>query len=63
VWLDGSHLPPDAKLKLALAMVVEDAGGALSYWALNHAGGKPDFHHASGFILELDPIRGQESAL
>jgi hypothetical protein len=35
----------------------EDGGalsGALSYWALRHPPGKPDFHHPAGFALELD---------
>ena len=40
-------------LKLALTAVVEDDSGTLSYWALRHAPGKPDFHHTDGFVLEL----------
>lgn len=40
-------------LKLALTAVLEDDGGNLSYWALKHAPGKPDFHHSDGFVLEL----------
>jgi hypothetical protein len=39
-------------LKLALTAVVEDDSGTLSYWALRHAPGKPDFHHPNGFVLE-----------
>jgi len=42
-------------LKLALTAVVEDDSGTLSYWALKHALGKPDFHHLDGFVLELTP--------
>jgi hypothetical protein len=42
-------------LKLALTAVVEDDSGTLSYWALKHAPGKPDFHHPDGFDLELTP--------
>jgi hypothetical protein len=42
-------------LKLALTAVVEDDSGTLSYWALRHAPGKPDFHHTDGFVLELTP--------
>jgi hypothetical protein len=41
------------ELKLALTAVVEDDSGSLSYWALKHAPGKPDFHHSDGFVLEL----------
>jgi hypothetical protein len=40
-------------LKLAVTAVVEDDSGTLSYWALKHAPGKPDFHHPEGFALEL----------
>lgn len=40
-------------LRLALSVVVEARDGALSYWALRHAPGKPDFHHRDGFALEL----------
>jgi hypothetical protein len=40
-------------LKLALAAVIEEHTGTLSYWALQHAPGKPDFHHPDAFALEL----------
>jgi hypothetical protein len=43
--------------KIALAAVVEDTGGELSYWALRHPSGKPDFHHADNFMLEI-PVNG-----
>ncbi len=36
-----------------LAVVLEDAAGGRSYWALRHAPGKPDFHHSDGFVAEL----------
>ena len=38
-------------VRVALAAVLEDERGALSYWALAHARGRPDFHHAAGFVL------------
>jgi hypothetical protein len=38
---------------LGLSAVIEETSGAKSYWALKHPPGKPDFHHADGFILEL----------
>jgi hypothetical protein len=41
------------KLHLALAAVIEDDSGAISYWALKHAPTRPDFHHPSGFALEV----------
>lgn len=55
----AASLPVHARgeLLLGLAAVIEDATGALSYWALRHAPGKPDFHHRAGFALELHEIR------
>jgi hypothetical protein len=53
--------PPDAArreqapLRVALAAVIEAADGTLSYWAVKHAPGKPDFHHPEAFALELAP--------
>jgi hypothetical protein len=41
------------RLRVALAAVVEEDSGRLSYWALQHAPGNPDFHHADSFALEL----------
>lgn len=37
----------------AVTAVVEAADGTKSYWSLAHADGKPDFHHADGFVLTL----------
>jgi hypothetical protein len=42
-------------VRLGLSAVVEEESGALSYWALKHPTGKPDFHHRDCFALELDP--------
>ena len=42
-------------LRLALAAVIEEDNGRLSYWALQHPPGNPDFHHPDGFALELHP--------
>ena len=38
---------------VGLAAVIEAADGSLSYWALRHPPGKPDFHHRDAFALEL----------
>ena len=43
-----------AELRLAVSAVVEDNNGELSYWALAHPPGKPDFHHADSFALTLN---------
>jgi hypothetical protein len=45
------------KLRIGLSAVIEEIDGALSYWALRHAPGKPDFHHRDAFALELDELR------
>jgi hypothetical protein len=44
-------------LRLALSAVIEELSGLLSYWALRHPPGKPDFHHADAFALEIAPPR------
>lgn len=41
------------KLLIGLAAVIEAADGSLSYWALRHPSGRPDFHHRDAFALEL----------
>lgn len=43
----------DADWRLALSVVIEEASGHKSYWALAHPQGKPDFHHGDGFVLDL----------
>jgi hypothetical protein len=47
------ELSPAGRVRLALAAVVEGADGMLSYWALRHPTGKPDFHHADNFAMTL----------
>jgi hypothetical protein len=39
--------------RLALTAVVEEENGRLCYWSARHPQGKPDFHHADNFVLEL----------
>lgn len=48
-------LPPDVgdAARISLTAVIEDAAGALSYWALHHPRDRPDFHHPGGFALAL----------
>ena len=48
-------IPPHACLQLGLCAVIEDETGKLSYWALKHPPGKPDFHHPDAFALGLEP--------
>jgi hypothetical protein len=40
-------------LRVAMTAVIEDDARGLSYWALRHAPGKPDFHDRNGFALEV----------
>src|SRR5580700_9770947 len=47
--LDGLSSP----LHLGLSAVLEETNDRKSYWALAHPPGKPDFHHADCFALEL----------
>ena len=68
IWtsLTGDHfflaveaLPelPATQLKIGLSAVIEEADGTISYWALAHPPGDPDFHHPDCFTLELPAAR------
>jgi hypothetical protein len=50
-----SDLPRSAGWRLGLSAVLEETNGRLSYWALAHPPGKPDFHHPDCFAHELPP--------
>jgi len=50
----GAEALADRRLRLALSAVVEDQEGRLSYWALRHPAGRPDFHHPESFSLALE---------
>ena len=52
VSLPIDALPP-GRLAVGLSAVIEEQGGAKSWWALAHPPGAPDFHHADCFALEL----------
>ena len=54
--LDGlAGLPPEGPWRAGLTAVLEDVDGRVSYWALAHGPGKPDFHHPDSFALDLPP--------
>jgi hypothetical protein len=40
--------------RIGLSAVIEEQNGILSYWALKHPPGKPDFHHRDAFALTLE---------
>ena len=42
---------------LRVGFFIEDIDGGISYWALAHPAGKPDFHHPDSFALIL-PLSG-----
>jgi hypothetical protein len=46
-------IKPQVALGLGLSAVIEENDGTISYWALKHPPGKPDFHHPDSFALEL----------
>lgn len=48
-------LPAPGPWRVGLSAVIESADGSLSYWALRHPQGRPDFHHRDCFALELAP--------
>jgi hypothetical protein len=50
-----SAIPSGATIRLGVSAVVEELDGSVSYWALKHPPGKPDFHHPDNFILEIKP--------
>lgn len=39
----------------SLTAVIEEEGGQISYWAIAHPPGKPDFHHPACFAAALAP--------
>jgi hypothetical protein len=49
------ELPRAAGWRLGLSAVIEEAEHRISYWALTHPPGKPDFHHPDCFVHELLP--------
>jgi hypothetical protein len=56
------RLSPDyarAPLRVGLSAVIEALDGTLSYWALRHPAGRPDFHHADNFAWRLEPSPGE----
>ncbi len=46
-------LAQSERWQLGLSMVIEDAQGQVSYWALAHADERPDFHRRDSFVLDI----------
>jgi hypothetical protein len=55
-----SGIAPEIRLSLGLSAVIEGLDESLSYWALKHSLGKPDFHHPDSFAFELT-VPGEKS--
>jgi hypothetical protein len=47
------ELAKSREFDAGIAAVIEADDGTLSYWALAHAGAKPDFHDPSSFLLKV----------
>ena len=54
--LDEDDLPWDRTGRLGVSAVIADKAGTVSYWALAHPPGRPDFHHHDCFALKLPPL-------
>lgn len=44
----------DRTLAVGISAIVRHQGGATTYWALAHRGGRPDFHRRDGFTIALN---------
>ena len=53
VFLGQDWLLRMQPFRIGLAAVVEEASGALSYWALKHVTPQPDFHREQCWLLEF----------
>lgn len=57
--LAEDDLPWDGTGRIGIAAVIEERAGAISYWALAHPPGRPDFHHHDCLALRLPPMGAQ----
>ena len=48
-------LPASEDWRIGLSAIIEDNAGGKSWWALAHSPGRPDFHNADTFALQLPP--------
>ena len=51
-------IKPPAPWKIGLSTILMDVSGEISYWALAHSAGKPDFHDRSSFVHVLNEKAG-----
>jgi hypothetical protein len=55
IHLAGIVPAESGALEVALAAVLQDRAGAVSYWAITHTSEAPDFHDPRSFRLTLPP--------
>jgi hypothetical protein len=55
--INVTWLATDIPWYLGLSAVIHESNGHVSYWALAHPPGAPDFHHPDCFRLKLPPPR------
>ena len=48
-----ARIEANGRLRIGLSAVIEEKSGALSYWALRHPPGSPDFHDRRAFAAEV----------
>ncbi|HXC55516.1 MAG TPA: DOMON-like domain-containing protein [Rhizomicrobium sp.] len=57
--LQAALEPPElGPLRLGLCAVIAESNGRISYWALAHPPGKPDFHHPDCFAAQIAAASG-----
>ena len=49
----GAEIATLAPAKVSIAAIIEEEGGKMSYWALAHPPGQPNFHHPDCFVASL----------
>ena len=52
-WIDLKPLNTVGPTRLGLSAVIEARDKSISYWALGHPPGKPDFHNSDCFTVRL----------
>ena len=55
IALDGlPDVHGGVQLSVGIAAVIEGVDGTFSYWAIKHPPGRPDFHHADNFAVQIE---------
>lgn len=54
----GAAVAAALPTSMSLTAIIEETDGTMSYWALTHGPGEPDFHHPACFAATLPAIAG-----